>query len=99
MSNDRTADVSPDRPSSRTSTRTRSTRPALAQVESWSGGVADPRIDIVPSGFDAVPGTKIGVTPPAFHEVNQLELGVAPGAGLHALQPRRSPDFFRRLDL
>lgn len=45
------------------------------QVESWSGGAADPRIDIIPSGFDAVPGTKIGVTPPVFHEVNQLELG------------------------
>lgn len=44
-------------------------------VETWSGGAADPRIDIVPSGFDAVPGTKIGVTPPVFHEVNALELG------------------------
>ena len=45
------------------------------QVESWSGGQANPRIDIVPSGFDAVPGTKIGATPPVFHEVNALEIG------------------------
>lgn len=45
------------------------------QVESWSGGTADPRIDIIPSGFAAVPGTKIGVTPPVFHDVNPLQLG------------------------
>jgi hypothetical protein len=52
------------------------------QVESWSGGQADPRIDIVPSGFDAVPGTKIGITPPVFHEVNALELGMKNEDGL-----------------
>ena len=52
------------------------------QVESWSGGQADPRIDIVPSGFDAVPGTKIGVTPPVFHQVNALELGMKNEDGL-----------------
>jgi hypothetical protein len=52
------------------------------QVESWSGGVADPRIDIVPSGFNAVPVTKIGNTPPAFHEVNQLETGIRQEPGL-----------------
>jgi hypothetical protein len=47
----------------------------VRQVETWSGGVADPRIDIVPSGFGAVPGTKIGVRPPVFHEVNPFEIG------------------------
>jgi hypothetical protein len=52
------------------------------QVESWSGGVADPRIDIVPSGFNAVPVTKIGNTPPASHEVNQLETGIRQEPGL-----------------
>ena len=52
------------------------------QVESWSGGAADPRIDIVPSGFDAVPGTKIAVRPPVFHEVNQLETGIRTEPGL-----------------
>jgi hypothetical protein len=52
------------------------------QVESWSGGQADPRIDIVPSGFDAVPGTKIGVVPPVFHQVNALELGMKNEDGL-----------------
>jgi hypothetical protein len=51
-------------------------------VETWSGGAANPRIDIVPSGFDAVPGTKIGVTPPVFHEVNALELGARQEPGL-----------------
>jgi hypothetical protein len=51
-------------------------------VETWSGGVADPRIDIVPSGFDAVPAAKIGVTPPVFHAVNQLEIGARQEPGL-----------------
>lgn len=51
-------------------------------VETWSGGTADPRIDIVPSGFDAVPGARLGVTPPVFHEVNQLQLGAQVEPGL-----------------
>ena len=52
------------------------------QVESWSGGQADPRIDIVPSGFNAVPAGKIGTTPPVFHEVNALEIGARLEEGL-----------------
>lgn len=52
------------------------------QVETWAGGVADPRIDIVPSGFNAVPSEKIGMTPPVFHEVNQLVIGAAQEPGL-----------------
>lgn len=52
------------------------------QVESWSGGQADPRIDVVPSGFNAVPSEKIGMVPPSFHEVNQLETGIHVEPGL-----------------
>jgi hypothetical protein len=52
------------------------------QVESYNGGVADPRIDIVPSGFNAVPSQKIAATPPVFHEVNQLLIGARTEPGL-----------------
>lgn len=52
------------------------------QVENWSSGTADPRIDIIPSGFNAVPDTKIGVTPPVFHEVNQFVIGARQEEGL-----------------
>ena len=61
------------------------------QVETWSSGVADPRIDIVPSGFDAVPGTKIGVTLPVFHEVNRYEIGARADDGFTPYSHRPKP--------
>ena len=63
----------------------------VRQVETWSGGVADPRIDIVPSGFGAVPRTKIGVTLPVFHEVNPFEIGARAEDGFTPYSHRPKP--------
>lgn len=49
-------------------------------VETWSGGTADPRIDAVPSGFDAVPREKLGLQP--LHPPSALELGARVEPGL-----------------
>jgi hypothetical protein len=46
------------------------------QVETHTGGVADPRIDVFPSGFNAALTEKVVVTPPAFQYVNTNEVGV-----------------------
>jgi hypothetical protein len=53
----------------------------VRQVETHTGGVADPRIDVVPSVFGQPPSEKIGVTPPTFRPVNPLELGVRAETG------------------
>ena len=47
-------------------------------IEHYVGGQVDPRIDITPSGFGAIPpdqAEKLPTTFPAFHEVSPLQTG------------------------
>jgi hypothetical protein len=47
-------------------------------VERYVGGQVDPRIEITPSGFNAIPpetAAKLGENLPVFHQVNPLEKG------------------------
>jgi hypothetical protein len=45
-------------------------------VEKVSTGVANPRLEIQPSGFGAVPSEKLGATPITFAPVNRLEQAI-----------------------
>ena len=50
-------------------------------VEKYGSGVSNPRLEVQPSGFGAVPAEKLGATPITFAPVNQLEqaIEVEPG--------------------
>lgn len=48
----------------------------VRDVEKWATGTANPRIDVSPSGFGAVPSEKLGASPLTFQPYNQLEQGV-----------------------
>ncbi len=45
-------------------------------VEKWKTGTANPRIDVSPSGFAAVPTKKLDAVPMTFQPYNQLEQGI-----------------------
>ena len=48
----------------------------VRDVEKWATGTANPRIDVSPSGFGAVPSEKLGASPLTFQPYNQLEQGI-----------------------
>lgn len=48
----------------------------VRDVEKWATGTANPRIDVSPSGFGAVPTEKLGASPLTFQPYNQLEQGI-----------------------
>ena len=62
-------------------------------VEKWSSGTANPRIEVQPSGFGAVPSTKLGATPLSFRPVNILEESVKlePGYLPYSHRPDGTP--------
>jgi hypothetical protein len=45
-------------------------------VEKYGSGTSNPRIEIQPSGFGAVPSEKLGAVPITFQPVNQLEQAI-----------------------
>lgn len=57
----------------------------------YNGGEVDPRLNVEPSGFDAVPEEKIGVEPPVFHTVDPIVLGlpVDPGYEPFSHRPKK----------
>ena len=61
---------------SRTSSPTPRTSRRPRIIERYVGGEVDPRIEITPSGFNALPSDTASKLPeglPAFHEVNPRE--------------------------